>query len=427
MKTQRCFKLLLTLVATGVFVQAGAQAQTYVLQPPASTIPDTLFGLHIHHLTQGAQRLTPWPSIPFGTWRLWDAYAVWANLEPQKGKWDLGNVDNYISLAEKHHVQVLMPLGMPPPWASERPKEAPSFRPGSAAPPKSMNDWEDYVRTLATHFRGNIRYWELWNEPNDKVFYSGSVSHMVDLAKAAERILKEVDPTNELVCPAATSASGPPWLSSFLSAGGGNYCDVIGYHFYVTPKPPEALVPLAQKVHQIMAQNGVANKPLWCTEIGWYIQDKAGNVRSPSAYWSVIPSAEAQGYVARTYVLAWASGISRLYWYDWDSNVMGLAEPGFTERKSAAYAYVVTEKWLIGARMVSCDSDGSGTWICHITRDGGFNGYIVWNDRGEKGFAIPKAWNVQNYQDIAGNVHALNGQKSIGVGPLPTLLENQLP
>src|SRR2546429_9256249 len=38
----------------------------------------------LHHLPQP----TPWPRVSFGSWRLWDAYVVWPNVEPQKGQWD---------------------------------------------------------------------------------------------------------------------------------------------------------------------------------------------------------------------------------------------------------------------------------------------------------------------------------------------------
>jgi hypothetical protein len=251
---------------------------------------------------------------------------------------------------------------------------------------------------------------------------------MVALAKAAYTILKQVDSSNEIVCPAAAGGeTGPSWLDSYLRAGGGQYADIIGFHFYVSPEAPGAMVPLIERVKQVMTRNGIGDKPLWCTEVGWYIQDKGGNVESHAAMWRVISSQEAQGYVPRAYILSWAAGVSRLYWYDWDSNTEGLTEPGGKVRKPAAYSYYLTEKWLIGARMLSCDSDSSGTWICHITRDGGYNGYIVWNGGGEKEFAIPKAWNVQNHQDISGNMHSLNGQKDIRIGPLPILLENKLP
>src|SRR5690242_2605874 len=69
------------------------------------TIPLTYFGLHIHRVAQTqpwypyGDKITPWPSIKFGSWRLWDAYVGWPSLEPERGKWNFQTLDKYVSLA----------------------------------------------------------------------------------------------------------------------------------------------------------------------------------------------------------------------------------------------------------------------------------------------------------------------------------------
>ena len=45
--------------------------------------------------------------------------------------------------------------------------------------------------------------------------------------------------------------------------------DVIGYHFYVFPQPPEAMLPLIDKVKQTLKDNGAGKQPIWDTELGW--------------------------------------------------------------------------------------------------------------------------------------------------------------
>jgi len=97
------------------------------LQPPAGAIPATYFGLHIHRATT----TTPWPVIPFGAWRLWDAGVSWSDLEPRNSNWDFRLLDQYVTLAQKHNVDLLLPLGFTPTWASARPNEISSyFQPG---------------------------------------------------------------------------------------------------------------------------------------------------------------------------------------------------------------------------------------------------------------------------------------------------------
>ncbi|MGL4502111.1 MAG: GH39 family glycosyl hydrolase, partial [Planktothrix sp.] len=245
--------LLLLCLSTGmvvgfnsISVEGGVN-----LGQPDKEIPATLFGMHLHHVaTTPTYRTdppitehTPWPSVPIPTWRLVAAYVEWFALEPQKGEWNFEILDKSLELAEKHQVEPLMYLGFSPRWASQRPDEPSAYGPGKAAPPQNIEDWRNYVRTVATRYKGRIHYYELWNEPNGyKRFYTGTVAEMVELSREAYQILKEVDPTITVVSPSATgdwgSSPGVEWLEEFLSQGGGDYADVIGYHFYVMPGPP---------------------------------------------------------------------------------------------------------------------------------------------------------------------------------------------
>jgi glycosyltransferase involved in cell wall biosynthesis len=96
--------------------------------------------MHIYHMLRGAAQPTPWPLIPFGTWRLWDAYVAWPWVEPEKGKWDFANLDKYLSQAEQNRVDVLLPLGLSPTWASARPTEKSGYSPGYAAEFLAISD-----------------------------------------------------------------------------------------------------------------------------------------------------------------------------------------------------------------------------------------------------------------------------------------------
>src|SRR5262249_20629186 len=74
------------------------------LTPPRGPVPENYFGLHIHHLWQDTQ----WPSIPFGTWRLWDAHVLWTYLEPQPGQYDFSLLDKYVQVAQEHNVELIL-------------------------------------------------------------------------------------------------------------------------------------------------------------------------------------------------------------------------------------------------------------------------------------------------------------------------------
>ncbi len=376
------------------------------------------FGLHIHR-----DGVIPWPVAPFGTWRLWDANVVWPWLEPKRDEWHFERLDALLGLAEQHHVEILLPLGRSPTWASTRPTDPPVWVPGYAAEPKDIEDWRHYVRTVATRYKGRVHYYEIWNEPNARAFYTGTVEAMVKLVRVASHELKEVDSSNQVVSPSPVDDVGISWLEEFLRKGGGQYVDIIGFHFYVVTRRPEAALPLIGKVRAIVAQYGASDKPLWNTEAGWFIENHLEDPSAPPASPDAVSDSEASAYVARAYILNWAAGVSRFYWYAWDNKIMGLTEADGATPKRPAYAYAEIEKWLVGARITSCDAENSGTWTCHLTREHGYEGWILWQPDRKAPFRVPRDWAVRRLRDLGGNQRDLAAGQEIEIGPLPILLE----
>ena len=66
------------------------------------------------------------------------------------------------------------------------------------------------------------------------------------------RFSRKLIPTVEIVSPSHPLGKGTAWLNEFLTKGGGQYVDVIGYHFYVQQGTPEAMVPIIQQVKAVM-------------------------------------------------------------------------------------------------------------------------------------------------------------------------------
>ena len=228
-------------------------------------LPRQYFGLHIHRVATA----TPWPAVQFGSWRLWDAGVAWPQLEPERNRWDFRLLDRYVELATRHNVEILLTLGLTPGWASARPSESSAYEPGNAAEPRNTGDWELYVRTVSTRYKGKIHSYEIWNEPNMKGTFSGSPQTMAKLARSAYQVLKSVDPSVLVVSPSPTAAIGVSWLGNYLGREGCSAADVIGYHFYVTPSQPEAMIPLIVDVKKMLQQHHCTGKPIWNTESGW--------------------------------------------------------------------------------------------------------------------------------------------------------------
>lgn len=408
-----CGLVLLLVVIT--FDSSLHSAQSVRLVPPSQPVPQTYFGMHIHGIDVPrpvTKRVTPWPDVPFGVWRLHDTYARWIDLEPRKGEFDFARLDRYVALAQQKHVKVLLPLVGSPSWASARPTEDEhNGTPGSAAEPMDMNDWRNFVRAVAIRYKGRIEAYEIWNEPDLKMFWTGSVEQLVDMSREAFRIIKSIDPSALVVSPACTSEPGPQYLDDYLKKGGGLYADVIGYHFYVQPRPPEAIVDVETRVKDVLRANSV-DKPIWNTEAGW-------------AYPKPFPSDElAAAYVARALILAWAGGVTRFYWYSWDGNdwvTLEMVGPDDVTKKPAGKAYAATQQWLTGAIVRSCESDAVSNWTCELQR-GDTRQWIVWNANGGTAFAIPPRWHAAYETPLLESKEKLKNM-NIQITTTPVLLE----
>ena len=108
-------KLAPALLAVMVFLSFLTLRAAVQLTPPSQLIPSTFFGMHFQNGN------TPWPSVPVGSWRLWDTSTRWPDIEPGKGRWNFNGLDKYLALAQQHDTQVLLTLGVTPQWASAHP------------------------------------------------------------------------------------------------------------------------------------------------------------------------------------------------------------------------------------------------------------------------------------------------------------------
>lgn len=348
-----------------------------LLIPPQRPVPKTYFGLHIHRATA-----TRWPEPTFGAWRLHDAYVGWFSLQPSPSQWRFQLLDRYLQLAAADGVELLLPLAFPPRWASAQPDLKGPYQPGSSAPPKTINDWRNYVQQIAQRYRGRIREYELWNEASEPGFFSGTQEELLELAREAYQVLKEVDEENRLLSPSAVGVGGHlRWLEDYLHRGG-RYADVINYHFYVPEHPPEIMLSRIHQVRVILKRLGLEDKPLWNTETGWRIENGDGTPEIAGAVdhrWLQLSAAQGAAYVARALVLGWAAGLERFYWYAWDNQNMGLVEPGSGRLKPAGQAFRSVSDWLIGNILQQCSEKQGGLWECTLLRSKGDEAKIVWS------------------------------------------------
>ena len=364
------------------------------------------FGMHI---TDAAGE-TPWPVVPFGTWRLWDAYVTWKDLEPSKGIWNFAKLDALVALAAQHNVEIILPLALTPQWASARPYEPSAYTPGAAAEPSSIQDWIDYVQAVTTRYKGKIAYYEMWNEANSTTTWTGTPTELVLLQQAAYSVMKSNDPNAKLISVNLESTSGLPYMENLLRLGYADSADIIGFHLYVSPGVPEDIAPLAAKILSLLNQHEVS-KPLWDTETGWL----------PGCSFA---SEDQQAATAvRALLVANTSGAARFLWYAWDNHccvTLFMTERDDTTPTRAALAYANLEKWLVGNTLSPCTQD-RGLWSCGLQFRHGGHGLILWKPSGTASVVDNLDWAPTVVEDMYGNDSPMTG-RTLTVGEDPLLI-----
>ncbi|HEX3821248.1 MAG TPA: hypothetical protein VHW45_13000 [Candidatus Sulfotelmatobacter sp.] len=447
-----------------------------------TTVSAQYFGMHVSAPND------PWPSslIPnfqIGDQRLWDAGVAWSQINTSSGVYDWSGLDNWLSDDQMHGTDALYNLARTPTWASSSPNDssctnADTNGSGQCDPPVDLNAdgsgsddvWIGWVTAIAQHSQSKksaggtgISYYEIWNEWNAPVFWNPANSttpQLVRMEQDARCVIEgppagkscnpdsvfpdgtAIDPTAKIVSPSPVGAHSTldavaKNLSTYLQTQvngnpGGSFSDVIGFHGYVgtgTATSTSAVpCPVAEDVNTVIADMNstlssysfASGKPLFNTEGGW----------SKALYEGFTDEDEQAAFLPRYLLLQESANVSRVYWYLWDSNVLGaLYDDSTGKATKAATAYGEVSKWTVDATVSKACSANGTIWTCGFTRPS-YSALAVW-DAGQDctaascpttTFGVPSGGYIE-YRDVAGNVTSMNGASSLQIGAKPILLE----
>ena len=204
--------------------------------------------------------------------------ASWYQIEDAKGQYDaewLALTDNAINLAKASGAKIIMMVNETPNWASGSDDKN--------MPPQNPQDYADYMRYLATRWKGRVDAYEIWNEPNfDRFWTSGpDPAAYTRLLKAAYPAVKSADPNARVLFGGLASNDYAFVEAAYAAAPDlGRYFDVMATHPYSWAEPPEhywydgngRVDPYSfagyREVRKTMLNHG-DDKPLWFTEFGW--------------------------------------------------------------------------------------------------------------------------------------------------------------
>ncbi len=222
-----------------------------------------------------------------GLFRVWGNDLTWRYLEPEQGKFVWNRSDRMVAEAGKQGLKLEFTLtgnfcnneypGQQylPDWVIQRDRSGKpekslllkneSSRHMTYLPP--LEDWRDYVRAVASRYKGKIAYYDPINESN----VGFPPETYLEYLRVAYEEIKKADPAAQVVALSTTEDIGgraAKFMEDVLRLGGGNFLDAISFHPYGSRMDDTKGVTAMQRIRQlrqIMQAAGV-DKPLWNDE-----------------------------------------------------------------------------------------------------------------------------------------------------------------
>ena len=133
---------------------------------------------------------------------------IWNKIEKEKGNFSWGETDKYVNYAQLHNQNIIATIWPHANWEQKSCKRKKSRSPFGKnftkylSKPCSMDDYKNFVTKLVDRYDGDgvndmpglvkpIKYWEIMNEPEFKMFFKGSEEDFVEIFNFSSQTIKE--------------------------------------------------------------------------------------------------------------------------------------------------------------------------------------------------------------------------------------------
>jgi len=302
----------------------------------------------------------------------------WREVEGHaKGSWQWNIPDRIMDQIDSYGLNAIVRLGSQPEWASS------SVVFPEVGPPDDLQDFYDYVYAVASRYKGRVKAYQIWNEPNLAREWGErppNPAEYAEMLKIGHQAVKDADP-NAIVISAGLAPTtrndneampDTYFIQGMYDVGAAPYFDALGVHAPGYKSPPEtdpAIVAAdpelnngdqapeelrrvysfrhVEDVRKIMVENGDEAKKVIILEFGWTVDH-----RHDSPYhWHAVSPEQQDKYLQRAYAYAeenwqpWIGVMSLIYianprWHWGDEQVYwSVVYPGFPELRTAPAYY----------------------------------------------------------------------------------------
>jgi xylan 1,4-beta-xylosidase len=124
---------------------------------------------------------------------------------------------------------------------------------GRGPPWRDLDAWERLVRRAARSLRGREVEWDVWNEPDNEVFWTGTREQFFAVYETAARALVDELGEGAVVGGPSTTKARPEWLEGLLGHCRRRGCRVGFLSFHANLDADEPIPPLEDRVRSVRA------------------------------------------------------------------------------------------------------------------------------------------------------------------------------
>jgi len=188
---------------------------------------------------------------------------LWQDIEPRQGKFDYSKYDMLVDLLVQNNIQILGLLDYSADWASASGQWN--------CLPKDNGLFLAYVSGVVSRYKGKVKYWEFWNEPDSSIYLTpqDGLKSYVALLKQVYTQIKKIDP--DCMVLNGGLANGLLSVNRLYDNGAQGHFDILNVHAFETPFDLIAIkrvTAFLERARKVMERNGDADKKIWVTEIG---------------------------------------------------------------------------------------------------------------------------------------------------------------
>ena len=282
---------------------------------------------------------------------------AWREIEgAAKGHFDWSRADRVVQQVNEFGLDLIARVDRQPQWAGGGYPQN--------GPPNNYQDYADFLYAMASRYKGRIRAYQVWNEPNLNIAgrseWGGRPPNPAEytaLLRVAYQAIKRADP-NAMVISAGLSPTSrwddqampdEEFLKGMYAAGAKPYFDVFGAHgagYKVPPETDPAVVardpalnnndpsPEERKriycfrhvedLRRVMVENGDGDKQIALLEFGWTSDEV-----HPDYAWLRVTEEQKGDYLVRAYQYA------RQHWSPWIGvmSLIYMPDPEWTRDK----------------------------------------------------------------------------------------------